>query len=488
MLTETRQQLQRTSPEQQGVASTAILNFVAALDRDVHDVHGMMLLRHGSVIAEGWWSPYRPEYPHMLFSLSKSFTSTAVGLAISEGYFTLDDALVSFFPDEAPAVVSDNLAAMRVRDLLSMSSGHGADTWIYTDDVYDIDWTPRLLALPVVHTPGTQFVYNSGATYLLSALVHKTTGQNLIDYLTPRLFAPLGIETPTWSQTSQGVSLGGIGLKLMTEDIARFGQLYLQHGNWNGQQLLPESWIAEATSFQVSNAQHGTNADSIQGYGFQFWRCRHNIYRGDGAFGQLCIVMPDQDAVLAITGGYADMQQVMDLAWEHLLPVMSADTLPENAVSHAVLTDRLVQLSLPPVQGQATSAIASKVSGRTYQVEANQYGMQTLSLSFDEAGAALTVTTAAGEESFTADSGNWELGQTSLFNQTWMLEPAPMAASGAWASDQRYMIVVRMLETPFVQTLHFDFAADDRLQIESSVNLSFDSTAPVLLTAHAKLA
>jgi CubicO group peptidase (beta-lactamase class C family) len=483
MVTDTQQELQRTSPEQQGVASSAILAFIEALDRNVHDVHGVMLLRHGSVIAEGWWSPYRAEYPHMLFSLSKSFTSTAVGLAVSEGYFSLNDPIVSFFLDEAPAKISDNLVAMRVRDLLSMSSGHGADTWIYTDDTYDIDWTPRLLAQTVVHQPGTQFVYNSGATYLLSALVQKTTGQNLIDYLTPRLFEPLGIENPTWSQTSQGVSLGGIGLKITTEDIARFGHLYLQHGLWNGQQLLPENWIAEATSAQASNGDPAVASDWTQGYGFQFWRCQHNIYRGDGAFGQLCIVMPEQDAVLAITGGYGDMQQVMELTWEHLLPAMNTDTLPENTEAHTALTDKLSHLRLPTVQGQVTSSIASQVSGRTYQVDANQYGIQTLSLNFTESGCTLTVKTDSAKESFSAGHNVWQHGETSLFNQTWMFGKTLIASSGAWITDQRYTIVIRMLETPFVQTLHFDFTGDT-LQIESRVNLSFDTTEPVLLTAH----
>ncbi|MBW7461807.1 serine hydrolase, partial [Paenibacillus sepulcri] len=152
------------------------------------------------------------------------------------------------------------------------------------------------LAAPVEHEPGTHFVYNSGATYMLSAILQKVTGQTLLEYLQPRLIEPLGIKGAAWDVCPRGINVGGWGLNVTTEDIARFGQLYLQKGMWNGQRLLTEEWIAEATSSQISNGDGGVN-DWAQGYGYQFWRCRHGVYRGDGAFGQFCIVMPEQDAV-----------------------------------------------------------------------------------------------------------------------------------------------------------------------------------------------
>ena len=321
MLTTTENQLQRTSPESQGIASAAILRFVEAAESQIHELHSFMLLRHGSVVAEGWWSPYSPEHPHILFSLSKSFTSTAVGLAVAEGHFTVDDPVLSFFPDDAPAEVSANLAAMRVRHLLSMSTGHDEDTTGPITARPDGNWIKGFFEEPVLHEPGTHFLYNSGASYMLSAIVQKTTGMKVIDYLRPRLFEPLGIDNPTWQECPQEINVGGWGLNIRTEDIARFGQLYLNKGIWGERRILSEAWVEEATSYQVSNGDD-PESDWAQGYGYQFWRCRHNIYRGDGAFGQYSIVMPEQDAVLAITGGVGDMQQPLNLVWDILLPAM----------------------------------------------------------------------------------------------------------------------------------------------------------------------
>src|SRR3954463_7671168 len=165
-----------------------------------------------------------------------------------------------------------------------------------------------------------------------SAAVQKRTGQPVLDYLKPRLFDPLGIEHPTWETSPQGVSLGGYGLSIRTEDIARFGQLYLQKGKWEGKQLVPEAWVEAATARQTSNGSN-PKSDWDQGYGYQFWRSRNGAYRGDGAFGQYCVVLPDQDAVIAITSGVRDMQAVLNLVWDKLLPALKSSTLPTDEES-----------------------------------------------------------------------------------------------------------------------------------------------------------
>ena len=219
----------------QGISSAAITAFVKAAQKSIQSLHSFMLLRHGTVVAEGWWYPYRPEAPHMLFSLSKSFTSTAVGFAVAEGRLSVDDSVLSFFPDDAPKKVSPNLAAMQVRHLLSMSTGHDQDATERTLRRKDRNAAKAFLSLPVEHEPGTHFVYNSAASYMLSAIVQKLTGQTLLDYLTPRLFEPLGIQGATWESYGNhegvAVNFGGWGLNVKTEDIARLGQLYLQKGH-----------------------------------------------------------------------------------------------------------------------------------------------------------------------------------------------------------------------------------------------------------------
>src|SRR5207237_1000798 len=195
-----------------------------------------------------------------------------------------------------------NLKAMRIRDLLRMNTGHQTEPPRKPGE----PWTRTFLSQPVPFKPGTHFLYNTSATYMLSAAVQKATGQTVLDYLKPRLFDPLGIEDPAWETSPQGISTGGFGLSVRTEDIANFGQLYLRKGKWHGKQLVPEAWVDAATAPQTSNGSN-PKSDWDQGYGYQFWRCRHGAYRGDGAFGQFCIVLPEQDAVLAITSGLRDM-------------------------------------------------------------------------------------------------------------------------------------------------------------------------------------
>ena len=338
--------LPRSAPEAQGVPSAAVLAFVEAADREAKSMHSFMLVRHGHVVAEAWWKPEGPEKPHQLWSLSKSFTSTAVGLAAQEGKLKLEDKVLSFFPDEAPAEPSEHLRAMTVKDLLTMTCGHDKEAKLSLTDT--VPWVQAFLAQPVPHAPGTHFLYNTPGTHMLSAIVRKATGETVLDYLQPRLFDPLGIAKPEWPASPQGNTIGGWGLFLKTEDIAKFGQLYLQKGQWQGKQLVPESWVALATAKQVPNdagKKEPALSDWAQGYGFQFWRCRHGAYRGDGKDGQFCIVLPEQDAVVAITANTGDMQKQLNLVWEHLLPALQAGVLHDNPEGRAKLEERLTSLS-----------------------------------------------------------------------------------------------------------------------------------------------
>jgi CubicO group peptidase (beta-lactamase class C family) len=338
--------LPRSTPEAQGISSKSISEFVASLDK-VNTLHSFMIVRHGHVIAEGWWKPEAADKQHILWSLSKSFNSTAVGLAVAEGKLSLDDPVLKFFPADAPAEPSDNLKAMKVRDLLSMSCGHDTESKI-------IDNAPtvkQFLAHPVPHQPGTHFQYNTLGSYVLSAIVSKVTGQNSLEFLKPRLFEPLGIETPKWDASPEGPSLGGYGLYLCTEDIAKFGQLYLQRGKWNGRQLLPEKWVEEATSKHVSNDQASHSkigVDWTQGYGFQFWRCTHNAFRGDGRAGQVCVVIPEKDMVIAMTADANNFQTQMNAIWDHLWPACSADALPVDASAQEKLKQAVANLVAHP--------------------------------------------------------------------------------------------------------------------------------------------
>jgi len=328
--------LPRSTPESQGVSSAQVRKFIEVADQRVRTMHSFMLVRHGHVIAECWWKPESAEQPHVLWSLSKSFTSTAVGMAVAEGKFSIDDPVLKFFPEDAPENPSDKLKMMRVRDLLTMSTGHDNEPDVRGTP--DTSWVKTFLAHPVPHKPGAHFQYNTPATYMLSAIVQKTTGQTVLEYLKPRLFDPLGIVNPQWDTSPQGITLGGYGLSVRTEDIAKFGQLYLQKGQWNGKPLISPEWVSLATSKQVSNGSDPTK-DWDQGYGFQFWRSRHGAFRGDGKDGQFCIVMPEKDVVIAITANTRDMQGELNVVWNELLPAFAEGPLPENAEEQAKLKE-----------------------------------------------------------------------------------------------------------------------------------------------------
>ncbi len=479
------QSLPRSAPEAQGVSSASVLQFVDAAESRKLNLHSFMLVRHGVVVAEGWWAPYGPDLRHTLYSLSKSFTSTAIGIAVDEGRLGLDDKVVGHFPQDLPETVSPNLAAMRVKDLLMMGAGHKSCALFGSGirNIPDCDWTKLALSRPVEYEPGTKFVYNTGATYLLSAILQKTTGQNVMDYLTPRLFKPLGIDDADWECNPQGISTGGWGLRVRTEDIAKLGQLYLQKGLWRGKRIVSEAWVREATRAQISNA--GPNAaknavsDWAQGYGFQFWRCRNDAFRGDGAFGQYCVVMPQQDAVVAMTSETQNLQATLDAVWEFLLPAMQPAALSADPKTSAQLKTRLEALTLPLPPGQASSPAIVRANRQNYAVVPNTLGIRQVSLDFDGDSCIFRMKDADAEHSVACGIGRWKDGETSV-------SPAPLhlvttkhftksrvAGAGAWQDENTFVMHWRFTETAHYQTVTCRFEGD-------AIHVSFKKSAAIL--------
>ncbi|MFT4550246.1 MAG: CubicO group peptidase (beta-lactamase class C family) [Verrucomicrobiales bacterium] len=478
------QALPRSEPEDQGLSSSQLLEFVDALDSKIDGIHSVMVLRHGKVVAEGWWAPYSAESNHVLYSLSKSFTSTAVGFAVAEGKVDLFDPVLKFFPDDAPADPSGNLKAMRVRDLLTMSTGHQDEPPTSPEKMSVVSF----LAHPVPHKPGTHFRYNTAATFMQSAIVQKVTGQTLLEYLKPRLFEPLGIADPLWDTNFEGISLGGYGLRVKTEDIAKFGQLYLQKGEWNGKQLLPETWVEQAISRQMSTGSN-PNGDGDQGYGFQFWRCRHNAYRGVGAFGQYCVVMPDQDMVIAITSGEKNMGAILDVIWDKLLPAAGEGSLAANAEGVSALRKRLAGLELALAKGQATPDAARNYLDRLYKFPKNEQGFESLKLSTALEGGGLELVTRVDgvENRVPCGFGKWMNGRSPYAGGHLAQFPdEPVASSFAWADDHSCLIKQFAYETPFGASLRLSFAGDE-VTFEREGNVGFGPTTRKKLVGHARV-
>ena len=456
--------LPRSAPDDQGLSGAALDAFVAALDASEQEIQTVMLLRDGHVVLEEEWSPYRLTDPHLLFSVSKSFTSTAVGLAIEAGLLSLDDKVISFFDDdELPATISDNLAAMTVRHLLTMTTGHSEDTVEALSR--DRRMVKIFLGLEVEHEPGTVFVYNSGATYMLSAILQRLTGEKLLDYLRPRLFEPLGITEATWQVSREGITVGGWGLSINTESLAAFGQLLLQRGVWEGKQLVPAEWIEAATSKQVPNDTQ-ENPDWRQGYGFQFWRGRHNTYRGDGAFGQFCLIFPEYDAALIVTSATFDMQAVLDTVWDRLLPVLEGKEVEAVA--------RPSSLELPPPTGAAPGG----GDGRTYRFAANDSGLVAARLDPDGTGrfTFAHVVTGTGEPyEIVISAGQWQEHRRDSVVKDGVTVPGWRVLTSAYADGDAFVATVRFVESPFVATFacHPD---GHQMTIDVSLNVSFGPT------------
>jgi len=475
----TKKSLPRIKPEQVGILPQQVSAFLDEVNEQQSELHSFMLLRHGQVAAEGWWAPYTPELPHMLFSLSKSFTSTAIGMAVQEGMMSLDDPVVSFFPDDLPEDISENLAAMQIRHLLMMGTGHDQDTMEALLAAEEGNWVRAFLQLPVLHEPGTHFIYNTGATYMLSAILQKASGQCLLDYLAPRLFEPLGIENPTWDTCPRGINTGGYGLSITTEDIAKFGQLYLQKGLWNGVRILDEQWVNEATRKQISNGDGG-DSDWTQGYGYQFWRCRHEIYRGDGAFGQFCIVMPEQDAVVAITSGTGDMQAIMNSVWKHLLPGFMSESVTVDE-SSAELKNYLAKLHFEVPRLGSESILESQVHGRRFeideiQMEQNPLPLKELGIEFDGESARLMLKVEC-EDHITLGREHWLTGSTITFDG----KEAHMAGSFTWRTQDELLVTLRAIETPWCIKLEVHFV-DNAITINARYNVGFDG----VITMHGR--
>lgn len=430
--------LPRSQPSDQQVSSAGVQAFLDAAEGTADlELHSLMIVRRGSVVAEGWWEPYSADRVHLLYSLSKSFTSTAAGLAAAEGLLDLDDPLISHFPEFAAEITDRRSRAILLRHVAAMASGHQQEM-IETVRQVDPDEPVRgFLLSPPEEEPGSVFAYNQPCTYSLAAVVQRRSGQRLTEYLRPRLFEPLGIGEVGWLRDDQGRELGFSGLHARTEDIAKLGQLYLQGGVWQDRPLLPAEWVREATRSHVSTAREPA-VDWQQGYGFQFWQSRHG-YRGDGAYGQFCLVLPEQEAVVAITSATIDMQALLDAVWTHLLPAFGSSDGP---VADELLAKRLRTLALAPVIASTTPpAGIAQWRDRVFAVTSTAEGpyvADTVRLLGGVTEPLLELATAAGTQTALVGAERWAVSE----------RPAPTACSGGWLDDQTFRAEMIMLDTP----------------------------------------
>jgi CubicO group peptidase (beta-lactamase class C family)/predicted glycoside hydrolase/deacetylase ChbG (UPF0249 family) len=469
--------------------------FLDTIQKSKSEFHSIMVLRHGKVVAEGWWNPYSANLKHTLYSVSKSFTATAIGFAVTENKLSVDDKVISFFPDDLPQEISPNLQELRIKHLLTMSVGQDKEpNKIRARE----NWVREFLEAPIDHVPGSRFLYNSMATFMLSAIIQKVTGQTVLEYLKPRLFAPLGIIGMDWENNSRGVNVGGWGLRLKTEDLAKFGQVFLDKGKWKGKSILPASWIDEATTMKIMQNPDAPqskrdSSDWLQGYCYQMWRSRHNSFRADGAFGQYILVLPEKDVVIAITSETPNMQAQLDLVWKYLLPAFTPDALPADKRSAKALKSKLSSLAISPKSGINNSSMEASLSGKTYAMISNDRKLQSIALSFKAGTCVLTLDTDSTDYHVSFGATHAIISETGKFGPYLVagalhnrigLPPFKISGSYAWKDEKTLELLVRYIESPHHETITCTFEGDyATVEFRNSFNAPTRSSRAVLRKA-----
>ncbi|WP_344838120.1 serine hydrolase domain-containing protein [Kribbella ginsengisoli] len=353
--------LPRSTPAASGMSSRAVGALLDQLEARSVECHSLMVVHRGHIVAEGWWAPYSAERVHLLYSLTKSFTSVAVGLAITDGLLSLDDLVVDVLPDHVPADVSEQGRRITVHHLLSMTAGHDPDS---LDEAWRLepgDLTKGFLRVPFADAEGTRHTYDNSTTYILARMVERVTGRGLPEFLDERVFQPMGIEGAEWDRVASGAAFGFHGLHLTTEAIAAFGELLLRGGVWRDQQLAPREWLELATRAHIETLplpNWSPNPDFQRGYGYQFWISRHG-YHGHGSYGQYCVVVPSHELVIVLTGAVDPTDVLPGLFWDYLLPALGN---PDSPQDDELLADRLRGLSFTPVPGSAHPSSSTRAT------------------------------------------------------------------------------------------------------------------------------
>lgn len=458
--------LLRKAPSEVGINGDQIIVFLDQLETAGLDLHSFMLHRQGGVVAEGWRWPYRADRPRVLHSVAKSFTACAIGLAIEEGHLSLRDKVADYFPDELPADAGAWLRAMTVEDLLSMRTGHASEVSGSVWRNIPTSWIAEFFKIPLVHAPGTEYVYTSAASYMLSAILTKTTGETLHDYLKPRLFEPLGIRDERWAMGPDGINPGGNGLTARTADLLKLGVLHAQGGLWEGKRILAEQWVREST-----RAQGGSGST----YGYH-WQIRPTgTYSAIGVFVQLSTVFPEHGVTLALTGAMDKSATLFPYLLDHLKPAFQAASTP-NAAADQRLAERIQAWEAPPpVSAAGRPALQGQVDGTVYAIDANAAGVESVQLVFGGGECTFQLRDATGLHQIRAGLGQWIESTTDMPGQDlhhgYTFRDEPVVALARWVDDSVLEMTWIFPQTAFKDTVRCVFDGG-RVTVQRSVNVN----------------
>lgn len=479
-----RKEFMRVTPESVGIDSGDIEWLLDRLESSFTEPHGLMIMRHGKICAEGWWNPYAPGIRHGLQSHSKTYAATAIGIAYTEGIVKLDERIIDIFPEYAPEQPSENLKRLTVHDVLCM--GCGMDEMPMATE----HWIRDFLHTPVNHTPGTTYMYNSVGSSILSAIIVKKTGMSMHEYLKPRLYDKIGIfsDNHRWMKMPDGCEVGGGGLFATTEDNLRLMKLYADGGVWEGERILDDEYVKRATTLQNESATEAKNnplaKDNFVGYGYQIWMCRPNgVYRADGAMGQFTIVVPDKDMIIAITenaSGAHWAQTTLDVMWEFLERIENHPAKEENTEKSECLKNRMGRLALPNPKCAPYSPIAANIEGRQWRVIDGDFYMEDVGVAQHMSGCELPQPIDVFCFHFTSDEivMDWENREekerlviatdgSRRHNTLPGRLISQVLLSGAWISENKLEVKARYIETCKEETLLFMFE-EKKLKITNS--------------------
>jgi CubicO group peptidase (beta-lactamase class C family) len=454
--------LPRSTPAASGVSSRSIAALLDRLEAQSVELHSIMVVRHGHVVAEGWWAPYSAGRPHLLYSLTKSFTSVAVGFAIADGRLSLDDRVVDVLPDHVPTDISEQGRRITVHHLLSMTAGHSTDSLAEAWQLEPDDLVKGFLRVPFSEPEGTRHTYDNATTGILARMVERVTGRGLPELLDDRLFQPMGVDHAEWDRVASGAAFGFHGLHLTTEAVAAFGELLLRGGVWGDRQLVPREWIELATRPHIETRQlddESRDPDSLAGYGYQFWMSQHG-YRGDGHLGQLCMVVPSHDLVVVVTsGGHGEPPELPGALWHLLLPSMDG---PVSVRDDELLAERLRRLSFTPVPGSAGPSRSAKARIDASAEDSALPGATTVAVEPVDGGWHLQL-----GQSITVAVGHGEWRESSPLGR-------PVVAAGAWQGDT-FVADLYVITTPHRVRLVLDAGRGTAVATWSTVPLTSPS-------------
>lgn len=481
-------QLEHVMPEEVGVDSNVITAFLNEINEKKLGLQSFTVVRHDKVCAQGFFKPYSADMPHVLYSMSKSVTSTAVGFAVCEGLINLNDRVSDFFP-EYPMSKRPFNRMLTVRMLLTM---HSDKLITVLDEKGQSDWIANFFGSTFILPPNTKFNYISENTSMLSAIVSRVTGMSVIDYLYPRIFEPLGIEKPFWECDGAGNNAGGWGLYMKSEDLAKFFLPYIHGGKWiDGTQIIPKLWVEEATKKQVESVRDGF-IDNMMGYGYQFWRNPiANSARADGLFGQRCFLFPDYDALVVLNCGEAEDYKIMKVFWKYFPQCFGYNALPENKAAYDEMLKVIENCHVEDLPAtERNRELESRISGRLIKCKTSEFvsvitisitqmlynkpgEINEMKLTFDdeklyfywkEKEYANTI-----EVGLNGEYGVSEITLGDLHYHTY--------SKAAWQEDGTLKLWIRPIETAHVRQFTFEFRDNNVVKVINEMSPKFQDLA-----------